>query len=48
MMCDKCGVEYKSIFNSIITLDYEIPGKGKVFRMNLCLKCRKDVLEVIK
>ena len=45
--CDKCGVEYKDIFNSILTLDYEIPGKGKIVKMNLCLICRKKILRYL-
>ena len=41
--CDRCGKFYNNIFNSIVTLDYEIPGKGKIVKMNLCVECRKKL-----
>jgi len=47
MICDRCGKEYKGAFNTIINLDYEMSGKGKPIRMDLCLECRKYIKEIL-
>jgi len=45
MKCDRCNKEYNNIFNSIVLLDYEEPGKGKPYKWNLCMKCRKEIIK---
>ena len=42
--CNLCGKSYDKIFNTILRLDYEIPGRGKVYEWNLCMKCRKYII----
>lgn len=47
-MCDKCGRDYKDIFDTIVRMDYAEPGKGKVYTWHLCTKCRKELIEYFK
>jgi hypothetical protein len=47
-ICDRCGKEYKDISNGILTMDYELCGRGKPIKMNLCMECIKEILEVLK
>ena len=42
--CDKCGKEYKDLFDTIASYDYAEPGRGKPGRYHLCMDCRKKLI----
>ena len=46
--CDRCKKTYKKIFDSIVRMDYEIPGKGKPYGFHLCINCRKELVAWIE
>jgi len=48
MICERCGRRYDKIFNSIVRLDYEMPGKGKSYEWHLCTRCRKNLVRYIE
>jgi len=46
--CDRCNKSYNHLFNSIVRMDYEIPGKGKPYEYHLCINCRKELVKWIE
>jgi len=48
MICDKCGKEYKDIFDTIIRMDYTESGKGKPYEWHVCVNCRKELIKYFK
>ena len=48
MNCEKCGKEYKDIFDTIIRIDYAEPGKGKPYEYHVCITCRKNIVSFIE
>ena len=45
MQCDRCGVKYDDLYDTIVTYDYAEPGRGKPGHYHLCLNCRKELIE---
>jgi len=43
--CNKCGKNYKEMFDSVVRFDYLEPGKGKPYEWHLCMSCRKDLIK---
>jgi len=48
MICEKCGKEYKDMFDTVIRIDYDEPGKGKPYEFHVCISCRKTIISFIK
>ena len=48
MHCEKCGREYKEMFDTIVRIDYLEPGKGKPYTYHICMNCRKDIVSFIE
>lgn len=48
MICDLCNKNYGNIFDSVLRVDYAMPGKGKLYEYHLCQNCRKSVLDVLE
>ena len=44
LQCERCKKTYKSIFDSVVRLDYAEPGKGKPYEFHLCIGCRRLLL----
>ena len=44
VICQKCGKSYREMFDTIVSLDYVEPGKGKPKQYHLCIDCRKNLL----
>lgn len=44
MNCDRCGREFKDLFDTIVHIDYAEPGRGKPYEFHLCIDCRKALV----
>lgn len=48
MKCDRCGREFREVFDTIVHIDYVEPGRGKPYRLHLCMDCRKALVHWIE
>jgi len=48
VICDLCDKNYETIFDSILRVDYSMPGKGKLHEYHMCKNCRKSVLDMLE
>ena len=48
MNCDRCGREFRDVFDTIVRIDYAEPGRGKPYEFHLCMKCRKALVQFIE
>ena len=43
--CPRCGKIYNDIFETKVRADYTEPGRGKPYEWDICLDCRKELIE---
>jgi hypothetical protein len=48
MKCDRCGNEFKDLFDTIVRIDYAEPGRGKPYEFHLCMDCRKAIVQWVE
>mgnify|MGYP006277153889 CR=1 FL=1 len=48
MRCDRCGREFRDLFDTIVRIDYVEPGRGKPYEYHLCIDCRKGLVQWVE
>jgi DNA-directed RNA polymerase subunit RPC12/RpoP len=48
MKCDRCGREFRDVFDTVVRIDYAEPGRGKPYEFHLCMDCRKEMVQWIE